>query len=338
MRHTTFLLFLSATLSACACQAQERTFDFHPIVLAAKNSSLYTARVDWQMVNERFTELTVGKEGEDLKDGLQFLINSLGDKHASFRSASKNMAIVVYYTGPSDPDPRREGTFINEVINDISAVFSYVKLEDEVGYLKVVGIGPGDVKAQADAIRAGLVDLNARGVDKWILDLRYNGGGNVNPMLAGLAPLLGDGRIGGTVGADGESYRNYSIKDGQFYNGDASFVEMNENNDISPDEKVAVLLSQYTVSSGELTAVAFKGRANTRFFGMDSGGYTTGNGYQQVTEDLFMIISEDIFADRNGVVYETRVGVDEEMEFIHSDDLTEDAQILRAVEWLRGVE
>jgi len=61
---------------------------------------------------------------------------------------------------------------------------------------------------------------------------------------------------------------------------------------ISTDEKVAVLLSRYTVSSGEVVAVSFKGRENTKFFGEATGGYTTVNGYDLIDEELVLIISQ----------------------------------------------
>ena len=79
------------------------------------------------------------------------------------------------YTGEIEENDHRDAGFINTVINDISAKFSYKLLENKTGYLKVVGIGPGDVKEQADFIRKGLTELKAEGVDKWIIDLRLMG-------------------------------------------------------------------------------------------------------------------------------------------------------------------
>ncbi|MFT6809253.1 MAG: carboxyl-terminal processing protease, partial [Saprospiraceae bacterium] len=55
------------------------------------------------------------------------------------------------------------------------------------------------VKKNTIKIRNGIIDLHGRGAKKWILDLRYNRGGDINPMIAGLAPLIGDGNIGGSV-------------------------------------------------------------------------------------------------------------------------------------------
>jgi len=320
-------------LSSCISTQKAET-PLHPIVLKAKETSLYADQVDWKKVNATFIELIEGKESvAEMKPALQYLINSLGDKHGSFRSA-KDHSIVVYYNGEVKGEDHRNGNFVNTVINDISVKFSYKLLEDGIGYLKIVAIGGGDVKTQADAIRKGLLNLKIKGVDKWILDLRFNGGGNMEPMIAGLAPLIGEGYIGGAMDNKNEITRNYYIRNGQFDNNGRIVCEMDNQPKISTSEKVAVLLSRYTISSGELVAVAFKGRANTKFIGEKTAGYTTGNGYDFVTDDLILVISQDVFMDRNKVKYENKVGVDEAIEFQHHAKLENDNQMKKALVWL----
>jgi C-terminal processing protease CtpA/Prc len=110
---------------------------------------------------------------------------------------------------------------------------------------------------------------------------------------------------------------------------------MDANPQIEASEKVVVLVSRYTASSGEMTAITFKGRDNTLFIGEPSAGYTTGNGYDIVTEDLALVISKDIFIDRNKVAYENRVGVDEAIPFQHTIAIEDDNQIKRAIVWLK---
>ena len=318
-----------------ACKnSKQQDITYDPIVLKAKETSLYADQVNWQEVNQTFVNLTAGKQSvEERKEGLQYLLNSLGDKHGAFRQA-KDFSIVASYTGPNQGVDNRDADFVNTVINDISATFSYELMENGIGYLKVVGIGPGDIKQQADEIRKGLTDLKSQGVDRWILDLRYNGGGNMEPMIAGLAPLIGEGFIGGAVDKNGELSREYQINNGQFFNTERLVCEMEADANISPTEKVAVLLSRYTASSGELVAVAFKGRENTRFIGEETAGYTTGNGYDPIDDELIMMISQDVFADRNRNTYESKVGVDEMIPFQPELGQAADPQLLRAIEWL----
>lgn len=320
-------------LISCSTQKKEVVYD--SIVLKAKETSLYTDRVDWPNVNKEYKRLTAGKEGmEEMQTGLQYLINSLEDKHATIRRL-KDYSIMVYSTAESDEEDNRDGDFIRDVINDVSAQFSYKLLNDQVGYLKVVGIGPGDLKEQSDFIRAGLVDLKSQGVDKWILDLRCNGGGNVEPMMSGLAPLIGEGYVGGGIDNNGDTRQSYKIVDGKLDVYGRISCDMNNEPSISSSEPVAVLLSRYTVSSGEMLAISLKGRPNTRFIGEQTGGYTTGNGFDPVNEEIALVISQTVFTDRNNNIYQSRVDVDESMEFIHTIDLYKDAQITRAIDWLK---
>lgn len=332
MKFITFACLTIFTIGSCFSQKET---DYHPIVLKAKETSLYTDQVDWEEVSSTFNELVQdGDNAENLKKGLQYLLNSLGDKHASIRSA-KDHSIIVYYTGEKEGEDNRLSSYVNTVINDISARFSYKLLENNIGYLRVVGIGPGNVKEPADQIRNGLVALNAKGVDKWLLDLRYNGGGNVEPMIAGLAPLIGEGFVGGAINKDKE-IRDYIIENDQFSNYGRLVCEMPANPEIAPDEKVAVLLSRYTTSSGEMVAISFKGRENTRFIGEASSGYTTGNGYDMIDDELLLVISQDVFIDRNKKRYDNKVDVDDYIEFQHNTDMANDMQIKKAIEWLKN--
>lgn len=329
----TTLAFLISVLLASECLAQP---GFHPIVQGAQETSYYTRGLDWASINYDFEKLIGnGKTVDELKPGLQFLINSLGDKHGGFRSAHDH-SLVVSYTGEREAD-NRKSDFVNSVINDMDTRFSFKNLGDGIGYLKVVAIGGlRTVKEEADFIREGLKALVNEGVTKWIVDLRFNGGGNINPMISGLAPLIGDGNIGGSVNSDNHLVHEYQIKDGQFFDSERLSCEMDNEPSIDPASKVAVLLSRYTISSGELLAVAFKGRPNTHFIGEPTAGYTTGNGFSQVTDDLFMVISQAVYVDRDKHVYKDKVGVDEEIEFQHQLELEGDRQVERAIQWLKN--
>ena len=140
--------------------------------------------------------------------------------------------------------------------------------------------------------------------------------------------------IGGSVDSKNNIHHEFQIKEGQFFDNGRLVMEMDKKPIVNTNEKVVVLLSRYTISSGELVAVAFKGRKNTRFIGEKTAGYTTGNGWEPVTDDLIMCISESVFIDRNKKSYNHKVAVDESVEFEHTTDLANDQQILKAKEWL----
>ncbi len=330
------LYLLAASVYSSCSLSQQETKELSPIVQKAKETSLYTDAIDWTKVNAEYLRLTKGKNTvADKMDGYQFLLNSLGDPHASLRSV-EDYSILVSYDGEikSKDKRKRDGEFMKTVINSPNATFSAQDIDEEIGILKIIGIGPGDVKKQADEIRKGLLDLKEKGISKWIVDLRYNGGGNIDPMISGIAPLIGEGYIGGSAYLDKEMAREYRIENAQFYNYGRLACEMSNEPKINPDEKVVVLLSKYTISSGEMLAVAFKGRPNTRFIGEYSGGLTTGTGFDLIEDEVYLVIAQDIFCDRNKNVYNEHVDVDESIAFDHTATLELDKQIQRAIEWL----
>lgn len=312
--------------------------ELSPIVQRAKETSLYTARIDWRTINDTYIKLTEGKNSiEEKSNGYQFLVNSLKDKHASIRDAS-DYSIIVSYTGKTENTDKRDfdSNFINNTINNVDSKFSY-RNKDGVGILKIVGVGPGDVKKQSDEIRNGLLKLKEQGIDKWIVDLRYNGGGNIEPMISGLAPLIGEGIIGGSVNLDNEPLVEFTIKESKFYNYGRLVCDMDNEPEINQEEKVAVLLSRYTISSGEMLGIAFKGRSNTIFLGEKSGGLTTGNGFDLIEDDkVYLVISQGVFNDRNGTAYIDGVNVDKEIEFDITATIENDKIIMEAIEWLKG--
>lgn len=154
------------------------------------------------------------------------------------------------------------------------------------------------------------------------------------PMLAGLAPLLGDGDVGGSQDATGNRFSTWTIKEGDMLYNDVLRVDMENRCPMEQAPKVAVLTSRYTVSSGEIVAVAFKGRPDTRFFGEHTAGFTTETNWVGLPAGVTMSIAISYFADRQGRVYREYIPVDEEIEFVPDTPIQEDDCIRKALEWL----
>lgn len=328
------LCAVAVSLMSCASQTAP---GLHPIVQRAQETSLYADGVDWEALDLEFRALVGGGEtAEELTPGLGYLINTLGDKHGTARAAP-GFSTVAWYTGEAESLAAPwNAEFLGRVIHDTSAEFISFMLADGIGYLRVVGIGPGDVEAQARKIRDGLRALSASGASAWIVDLRFNGGGNMNPMMAGLAPLIGEGFVGGAVDARGDLVRRYEITDGVFFDSERLVCELEDGPSIEDDEKVAVLLSRYTISSGELVAIALRGRDNTMFIGERTAGYTTGTGYEDIGHGLFMVISESVIVDRDMNRFPDGITPDVASAFDYTATGDGDEQVLLALEWLRN--
>jgi len=305
----------------------------------AEEISLYADKVDWDKLKvEMFGAVPNAEEVNGLKPAFELMLNAMGDRHGAIRKLS-DYSILASMTDASNavkPLTREFDPEIWKVVNDLDARFSYELLPEGIGYLKVVGVGPQvDPEKEVAIFRKALATLKGERVKKWIVDLRYNGGGTVNVMLAGLAPLLDQGKVIGVKDSKGEV-----LGWGEIAKGDFSYFEVVAHPaPYKPKLKspqVAVLTSRWTASSGEMVAIAFKGQKNTRSFGEKTGGYLTNNSWDPIGGELMMAISTGAFCDRTGKVYHQYVAPDVEIPFEVVKDKTKDEAILAATKWLQG--
>ncbi|WKX71868.1 S41 family peptidase [Streptomyces sp. XD-27] len=142
----------------------------------------------------------------------------------------------------------------------------------------------------------------------WAVDLRPSTGGDMGPLFAVVARVLGDGDVGAFVAADGER-GVLTVKDGRLRHGPAFPPAPSVSRKNPP---VAVLIDDNTASAGEILALAFHGRPQTRFFGTPSAGRTTGNVSHRLSDGAALVLTETRDADRTGKVYDGPIAPDEE--------------------------
>jgi carboxyl-terminal processing protease len=158
-------------------------------------------------------------------------------------------------------------------------------------------------------IRRVLSDLSTQNPRGWIVDLRGNTGGNMWPMLTGIGPILGDGAVGSFVAADGNV--TWFYQDGKTGTRNPAGLEtvsltLDEApvlNSMSPTAPVAVLVDSSTASSAEAIAIAFHGRANTRFFGSKTAGQSTAVQPFKLDDGAEIYLTTAIDADRTGKAF-----------------------------------
>lgn len=168
---------------------------------------------------------------------------------------------------------------------------------------------------QADAQRCG-----------WVVDLRPNGGGNMWPMLAALAPLLGSDTLGAFVshgsatrwtsaGAqdDGGAMREYAV------GAPGATLDLRA-------FPVAVLTGPRTASSGEAVTLAFRGRPFTRSFGAPTAGVSTANAPFPLPGGGLLNLTTARMADRTGRIFGDAIEPDEAV--------PDDAALDAATRWL----
>jgi len=210
-----------------------------------------------------------------------------------------------------------------------------------IAYLVVPHFSPTDdadgvqFETRLQQLIAALDQQHPRG---WIIDLRGNGGGNMWPMLAGLGPLLGEGKLGafhdgggkdsnwlyrdGTVGTEGSENWKYPRVEGEPYR-------------VAGNPAVAVLIDGGTASSGEAVAIAFRGRSRTRFFGEPTMEVSTNNTNFLLSDGANMILTIGVQVDRDGNEYQDGIQPDASVASPGQILAPErDAGIVAAEQWL----
>lgn len=308
------------------------------VLLRTEQTSMYISTINWDSVKKAvYQKAEHAKSIQDLKPAFEALLNGLRDHHGKIINA-KDYSYLAWFSdfkNKRHPDKRTFDKEVWKIVNDTALKFEYQLLDGNIGYLKIVGIGPNvDIEAESRKIRDAVIELDNKKADKWIVDLRYNAGGNMHPMMAGIAPLIGNGLVGSLVNLNKEKLFDWEIKESNFIYGGYQAVTLPGKPDFKMRPKIAVLTSRWTASSGELVATTLKGRPDTRFFGEATGGYTTNDGWDIISNEVILVISTGVYCDREGNSYEINLPVDEEFVFKVNPEKDKDDCILAAGKWL----
>jgi hypothetical protein len=171
-------------------------------------------------------------------------------------------------------------------------------VEGDIGYIRVAPASSHLVPPYVGAARALIEEFDRAGSRRWVLDLRLNIGGDLYVMLAALAPLLGEGNIGGLVDAR-DAFVPWSCRGGAVLLGSRPRVRSGNDYRLRGDEPhVALLTSRLTASAGEAVVVAFTGGRHTRSFGEPTAGLATGLEDRRLRDGTLVRCSTALFADR----------------------------------------
>jgi len=323
---------ISFSLTSCA-QQTETGLTLDKIIDHAENNSLYRENVDW---NSLKTEMYVLAKDADsvsqLKPALDFMFKELNDTHGR---VFHNNQFLSYYSGEKKEHRKNMNSDVYGEIQSAQVYkFQAQIVQDRIGYVRIVGLPMGDNQKMSNDIQNAVCQLIEEGANKWILDLRFNGGGNMFPMVEGLATIIGDGIVGGTQGVTLDESSVWQIKNGDFFY-DEQNVAIENSCPVSDLQKIAILTSVYTASSGEALAVILKHRPKTKFFGNKTLGKVTATDYVQIDSLTAMSISVSYYKDRENNVYKNYIEVDEVIDFEHKAEFAKDQGINRAIHWLQ---
>lgn len=287
----------------------------HALDVMQKNA-LHSERIDWATLPHQALEHAAGAEVPvDTYEAIRWSLKQL-NKH-SFLQLSPELE------KQEEERKRHTSDSTNPVAarsdaKPASAFVSRDKVEGrmltlsghKVAYVVVPLFSP---RNEADGVRFEtdlqrlIAKLDREHPRGWVVDVRGNEGGNMWPMLAGLGPLLGEGICGAFHNADGKNM-NWFYRDGKAgYEGAENWTYSRVDDSpyrVPGNPAIAFLIDGETASSGEATAIAFRGRPRTRFFGEHTLGASTNNTNFLLPDGANVILTVGVLVDRNGNEYE----------------------------------
>lgn len=289
--------------SLAPCLAKAHQLLNEALVFMQKNYYRKNA-VEWnQLISSAKQKLNSSGNCNDTYDVISWCFKELNETH-SFIMPPARAAVYNNNNGPQLKTP------IHELVGDIKAEM----LDEGIAYLTVPWVSTTDsaiCTMIADSIQHLIADLDRQNPGGWIIDLRKNTGGNCWPMLAGIGPLLGNGTCGYFVSAKEKIpiiYNNGTAFQGRYRRcstGKPGYTLK------TTQKPIIVLTGNRTVSSGEIVALAFKGKEQVAFYGEPTAGYTTANATYTLSDNSMLVLSVCQEADRNGKICEGRIMPDE---------------------------
>ena len=212
------------------------------------------------------------------------------------------------------------------------------RLDGGIGYLELPGTSGPRSAEYDDALHAELAELDDGSLRGYILDLRCNTGGSLFPMLAGIGPLAGTGKLGAFVSAQSGADWTYDAELGKATSESHELASVAEPYPLRDDLPVAVLTGPLTAGAGEALAVAFAGRARTRRFGEPTRSLSHSNTQKPLADGALLVLTVTVHSDRTGARYANGVPPDETV----ATDWTrfgtaDDPVVAAACKWLASV-
>lgn len=259
-------------------------------------------------------------EYSDCHLAVEYMLNAMEDYHSFFMNANA----VRAWEG-SDED------------YSIDIEMPSSKHIAEYGYVLIPPFHGGDsllINKYATQLQSDLNILDNENVKGWVIDLRENTGGNMEPMIAGLGPIFDSNVLGYLVDVYGDK-EAWIYDDGKYMWDDEVVLRLINPTKLHNHLPIAVLMSHQTGSSGEIVLISFIGNKDTRTFGQPSWGLTTGNGDFDLIDGSRMFLASTRMSDRNGNIFYGPV--QPEVFIPVSTDEDQDEVLDRAIEWLDNV-
>jgi hypothetical protein len=261
-----------------------------------KTNHMNREKVDWPKLSaEQFASIENATKPEEAYPAINRVIAALGIPHTFLQGAQYMRAW-------------RADASVGQIKAPYWAPPESHLLVGGIGFLSLHGYGAG-AQHQADYAsggRAALRYLADAHVCRFVVDLRANQGGDMYAPINAVDALLGHDTLGyWQIGPAGDV--PWTDTAGVFEDAHSAQVEVGS----LKHRPVAVLLGALTNSAGEFTAIAFKGRPYTRFFGETTYGDVQVNKPFDLPDGGRIAVSMGFATDRLHRPYRTAIEPDQ---------------------------
>lgn len=334
----TFITQLSFGQNPITLQDSIQVF-YDSLFYQMETEYLYRKQVDWESVKTIIT--TEAQSASNFEEALSYctlLFDTLQDRHCQIFYQES------YFTNSNHPNYTAEDfseSFVQKY-NEDGASFEVKMIANQYGYIRI----PGMLLIDADVdslsrVAQGMYDTiinleESNSIKGWVIDLRFDIGGNAYTMIAALYHLIGNTIVYTALDVDKNVFNKHYLKEGVFYTEDK--MEAKIIPQLKPDVTipVAFIIGKITSSAGEDVAIAFKGRENIIFIGEPSSGYLTGNDKVELPFGVTMAMTTGYIADRNANYVERiipSVIIEKQDDF---ENLETDPNIIEAMKFIES--
>lgn len=302
-------------------------------IAVLKRHSLYADRVNWSKVEkEVYDSARHATTPAETFLALKIAFDALGDVHAAYYQYDDQYRL---------PNPQLTNRYSDSlkatwskgprIISRMIGPFAYISLP-YIGANKQV-----DIDRFANQVYDAVAGLQQQQPSGWIVDLRLNAGGNIRPMLAGLAPLFDDGVVSYYIDRNGVASEEARFRNGDFEISGIKQANITKKIKKLAPVKVAVLVGAGTASSGEGVAAAFNHRKKTKLFGETTGGFANAtDGFVFNNNNCYYLLSTAYLGNKKKKQLPEFVRPDVA---IKSNDLfsnlEQDTVVQAAIKWLK---
>ncbi|MGN6111858.1 MAG: S41 family peptidase [Luteimonas sp.] len=302
-----FVLLMLCWPLAGACQAHP---SLDAVIAFARERAYRADSVAWPDVIAQANDIAASS-GEDA--AIRYVVRALGDHHSFY--LTPDAGAMAHAATPA-------ALHTATPISDARPAVDGVPVVEVHGWSGSVEEG----NAAATALRSQLVHALATQRCGIVLDFANNHGGNMWPMLAGLAPLVTEGLLG--YFQDARGHRQAIARRGEalFLGGKPLPYRAGGAQPAHAAGRVAIVLGPGSASSGEIVPIMFHGQGNVRLFGRPTSGHSTANTMHQLANGGFVGITTGTTLDRDGVEFGGTI----------VPDVAGDDGVADAAQWVRS--